>query len=427
MGWEETGVEDLENIPDLFPLSWKFFNAFFSAFRERAPYMTVGPRAEEFDEMMFDGPQIGYQEFIIRISWFHREVMLPQFGSFVGFGGGSFDVSNSWLTEEKWELYGSFTAGGGEDTPNGPDVAQWDEEAFRILLTEDEYESLFDEENPDLSILVRPTYWSGVYKLITNVMKYVTLPITTNLDPEPTIPHVVCNGTEEFRKTGTFSELEAITQESITNSTITPEGTTIISKGNIGATSSASLVEDVGIVNAGSSGLGYEGMSSPPFFITPTAMEIRTYLWLRRGVISQSIDTEYRAFLDKWNETLIDERSDEPSGIKISTWEDGEDKGAIYIPDAITWNTIGRFKNLNLPTTFDELTFKNTIDTSSVPDIRVSNPLLPVESTPPAVDNPDGIVFVTNDRGEQNDYRLGSVAAKLPEDIFIYTEEEEEE
>jgi len=416
-GWDVLGIADLENIPSGQHISWKFFNAFFSAFKERAYYTDEGEAPSEYDDKKFDGPQIASNELRRRLRWFNQQV-----GRNFAYEGdfGPTRIDTSWVKEESWVAVGEFTSGLSEDSP-WPDVKFWDLAAITEIFTEDELKFVFTEEY-SFYVNFRTSYWSGIYKLLTQCMKYRKMSIKTDIDPEPERAYIVCNGTAAYNTLGTIDEFEDNILDSISNPTITPDGTRTISEGSVGMASSKNQ-DGNGVDEAG---VRYEGMAMSPFYKTPTAMEVRTNIYRRRGRTTRTLDKELLAFSELWSMSDIVSRTDVVPATSTEIWVEGEFQSHVWVPDVVTWNSIGRQENLNLPTTFNELEMTNTIDISSVPDIRTDNTLDLTLATAPAEGNEDGIQVNHRGRSEQFEYTLSQAMAKIPEDDLIYKKVEEE-
>jgi len=149
MSWAEEGF-DPANLQAGYTPSWKFINAFFKAFQERANYIEGSDKSDKYDDLFLTGSQIGSTELMSRLNKFNGFVV----GNFeFNFSLFKLDDGTHWFKQVTWDRIVSFNA---EETPFSDrqkfsgrglsviDLEIWDREALRELLGDVVYDMIFD-------------------------------------------------------------------------------------------------------------------------------------------------------------------------------------------------------------------------------------------------------------------------------------------
>lgn len=416
MGWEETGVTDLLNIPDRMQMHWKFFNAFFKAFQERAYYTESGgsfvPRPAFYDDLILDGPQIHQTELrsrlnsfnqAVRINWPVINLQVPPFGK---------ALAKQWLKVDTWDEFGTFTDALEDDLA---DEVFWEYAEVRALLTDDVFDSILVDYTYENNF--NPAYWTGIYQLI-NLMEYRGLSIVTGPEPigiedDQRNPRLHCTGREDF--TGNGPVFDDLIAESVIDSVITTQGTKTITSGEAQAFSSSHFRDG----ESESASVSYQGMANDPFVITPLAMDIRTKLDAR--IEERSVDQQIKFNTVIWDIQDTLDITNIPS-TRVAITIGGVAQPLVYTPDIATFFA-DRIQNLNIPVSFEVLTGKNKLDRSAVPDIRLTQTVDTTPVTPVIIPPVDSITRVTKSRAQGNTYILDRAICRIPLELLEYQEQ----
>lgn len=417
MGWEETGVTDLLNIPSGMQMHWKFFNAFFKAFQERAYYAEVGPRPVFYDDLILDGPQISQTELKARLDSFNAAIQLNWTVSTLPFPPFTKTLAEQWLKVDTWDEFGTFTSALEDDLV---DEDFWDYAEVRTLLTDDVFDSILVDYTFESNF--HTTYWTGVYQLI-NLMEYRGLTIDTAVEPlgifdDERDPRMYCNDRESFPNTASNQiDLDQMMLDSITESVFTiGAGTTTITSGKSRISDGIFANDDDELQTVSAE---YNGMAGEPFVITPLAMEIRTRL--QALDIDWHLDEQRQSSFTAWNAQDTKTRTPVTASLDVIL-ESGVVTSIIYAPDAATYDAT-RYTNLNIPVNFDMLTGENSLDKSVVPDIRLvytvdTTPVAPVPFPPVG-----GITFHRKNREQTNSFILDRAICRIPLEFLEYQEQ----
>lgn len=415
MSWDDLGIPDMNDIPDRYLCSWKFFNAFFEAFQERADYIENVPRAVTYDDLILTAGQIGAVEFRTRLGTFKNNVR------------GCIN-NTTWYKESTWTELSNFTHEATTANKTFPtlDVItldEWDETALRALLTDDVYDLIFENDNFDVNF--RPSYWSGIYKLINEVMLYRDLSVSNVYTPEPTEPILYLNGEETF--TGFDENLSVILAESISDSTIFQGGNNkIMARGLVGFESTYRKFSN-GNEDATQRGrVNYIGLTIDPFCKAPALMDIQLLTW--RALGSGGVESEFSGTGDEntatpTNGTRVEQRNEPVSSSKTTSVVDGEEQDPVYVPSQELY-LLTYAQNPQFPSSYDEEAGFINISLASIPDIRVSNS---VSSALAVTGEPDGPAhpytsskFSAETTGE---YYLNMALCALPQSEFEFPAE----
>jgi hypothetical protein len=441
MSWDELLIDDLENIPAGYLVSWKFFNAFFKAFQERADYIEQAERAETYDALILTGPQIGSTELTGRLSIFH-------------FNAVSCFNNTTWYKEQTWLDLKDYTNGLTSST-HPPvigmgiiDIEVWDEAALRTLLTDEVYESIFVSYSFDTNF--NPSYWSGLYKLLSIVMFYRRLTIKTAHDPNPTEPYLVSNGLDIFRGAeGTGSSVDAGTDpitfldNLVSESKSNPDssldrGSVLLSNINL-STDSRNRARNfqgfIGNVTNDSAGVFSFIVTSPLFCVTPALMNIEILIDKQFGDIKSTSDLLTHEAASESSSTLSysDIEVSTKTGVvpashtntATSTTSGSPDTFTnVYVPDQTTFSS---FRAENPKFSISYSVDRNLVDISTIADIRDTysfSDTLADDTEPPSA--PTNFSNESHKRRTQGTYdKINLAICELPQDEFKFIEQEE--
>ena len=300
MSWEDLGIIDLENIPEGYLVGWPFINAFMVAFQERADYIEGAERTVEYNDLLFDNAQILTSEFDDRLSIFNFNVR------------SCFNAQ--WVKEDTWTQMAAFTKapvtiGGGAGQRHVPglgliDIILWDETELRLLLTDEVYDDIFTTYTR--SVNFKPSYWSGLYKLIKYVMLFRTLSVANNYDPSRLDPVLVLNDAESFKETEPDLNLSGLVSDSITS----PNTSNNSFNNFLSSTAVSFQSRWTGSIHIDSCSVNYSAITTDPFCKTPSLMPIRTLLWRDLGNFLSTLSEEDNIFNNVDNSIGVDSTSE---------------------------------------------------------------------------------------------------------------------
>lgn len=417
MGWDDLGINDMNDIPDRYLCSWKFFNAFFEAFQERADYVEDVPRAITYDDLIMTGGQIGVLELQSRLSTFNNNVR-------------GFFNNNIWYKESTWTELKSMThvvtaSKSRNKSFPGLDaltLTEWDEDALRELLTDDVYELIFENNSTDRNF--RPVYWSGIYKLLNEVFLYRGLSVSEVYTPEPTEPILYLNGQETF--SGSDENLSTVILDSILNSVIIQNGNKTIANSNVIFNSSyfknSSGDEDISQLGS----VIYNGITTDPFCKTPALMDIQILLWRDRGSggeESEGSGTGDENTATPTNSSQVQEKNDPVFSSITNKTINGEVQDTTYIPNQE--NVFLRYaQNPHFTSTFDEESGFTNVSLASIPDLRVSNSVSTSIAVTGEADGPfNPFGSGTGSSESTGEYFLNMALCALPQSEFEFPAE----
>lgn len=407
MSWDDLGIEDLENIPEGYLVSWTFINAFLKAFQERADYIEQADRAKTYDDLILTGAQIGSTELIGRLLDLNNKV-LKCFSN------------TTWYKQETWDELSAYSSGlVSASSSEGLGVitkTPWDEAALKILLTDEVYEDIF--KNYSFSVSFKPTYWSGLYKLIIHVMLYRELTISIAHTPKPKEPILYLNGSE----TGTGSNVDGTISDAIAQSRKTTKydnGTIILRDGGAASGAEGRWIRQVFpepdiITEVVSNFATYHGQTKKPFCKTPALMNIETLLFrgLGEGINSST----------KFNEPTMTAISEDLETIitgpiaasRVESFSEPDDFSVVYSPDQKTYIS-NKAENRKMPVTY--VNDRCLVDISGLSDARDFG--VATASAPP-IEPDESSTLNEASTGSFARYELNWALCELPQDEFVF-------
>jgi len=413
MGWGDLGIPDMNDIPDRYLNSWKFFNAFFEAFQERADYIEDVARAVTYDDLILTAGQIGALEWQSRLSTFRNNVR------------GCIN-NNTWYKESTWNELSSFTHEATTTNKTFPTLGvitltEWDEDALRILLTDDVYDLIFENDNFDVNF--RPSYWSGIYKLINEVMLYRDLSVSVVYTPEPTEPILYLNGQETFG--GSDPDLATILAESINDSVIIQNGNRRFIGGGVNF-SSTYRKTTIGEEITQQAMVNYFANTTEPFCKTPALMDIQLLTWRNQGSISSEgafAGTGDSGTANPTNGSSV-QASNEPEFSSLTeSIINGEAQDTVYLP-SLELLFLKYAQNPHFTSSHNPGTGLISINSSSIRDIRVSNAVSDALAVPGEPDGPFNRYSSSKNSGDAvGEYYLNMAMCALPQNEFEFPAE----
>jgi len=405
MGWGDIGV-DPADIPDRFQVNWKFLNGFFEAFQERADYIEGAARAESYDSLLFTNSQVSASEFHSRLSIFNANIL-------------SCFTSTIWYKSSTWNQLSGFSSQAtdlnsrdfGVPGLTVIDLEPWEEVDLRSLLTDEVYEDIFG--NGTGNKFVKPSYWSGLYKLLTEVMLYRDLTVTTAYNPNETEPILVLNGLETASDAG--EDLSSVVQN-LNSSNKFNHGSKKLKSGGIGASTSYRKLPNGTEETTESAGGNYEGLTKNPFCKVPGLMEIEILLWRDGGRRFSSFEQE--GIQGEENGTELIEFQEPVASSFSQEKVDGSFEDPVWTPDE---DSVGKkiAQNKHLGVSYNASEGTASVSLSSLVDIRSSHN---VEQTPSPEGEPSGFKpFVSNiNQTDEATYILNIAMCALPQSSFEF-------
>jgi len=290
MPWSDLKISNLNEIPDRYLVSWKFFNAFFKAYQERADFIEGADRAETYDDIMLTGAQVSATVLRARLGNFHGKVL-------------SCFNDTIWYKSSTWSSLSFFSKGEATDKRKLGlgviELEEWDEEALKTFLTEDIYDLIFTGYS--FATAFDPAYWSGLYKLLS-VMKYRKLTIHTGYEPTiPTEPYLLINGVRAGssikKEDGEEGNADALFTAAVSgansNATNSDAGSLTLATSSVSSQSrsvagKAQGNEFTNVQNVAIAGFGK--VTSDPFCVVPAQMNIQTLLYRENSRTVERID-----------------------------------------------------------------------------------------------------------------------------------------
>lgn len=415
MGWDDLGIPDMNDIPDRYLVNWHFFNAFFEAFQERADYVEDVARAVTYDDLILTGPQISATELRNRLATFNTNIR-------------GFFQNNTWYQESSWNQLSNFTSQSTLANKTFPTLGvitltEWDETALRALLTDDVYDLIFEDGSFDKNF--RPSYWSGIYKLINEVLLYRDLSISVVHTPAPTEPILYLNGQETFN--GSDTDLSTIIIESIFESNIIPNGNRRFAGGEVSFNSDYIKHSSGDVFTTQSATVNYFAINKDPFCKTPALMDIQLLTWRDLGT---GIGT--REFAGTGNSGTADPTNglsltqvNTPffSSISRST-VNGVVQPFVWVPSQ-SLALLDYAENPHLSSNYDMGTgFTNIEVLAGIPDIRINNTVSNDLAVPGEPDGPfHPYESEKADAEFTGEYYLNMAMCALPQSEFEFPAE----
>jgi hypothetical protein len=438
MSWDVLGIVDLEDIPSGQHVSWIFITTFMRAFKERLDFAEGPDKAEDYEDMLLNGPQISRSELVLRFSQLNGLVK-------------SFFNNNTWYKEETWLQLSTYTSGlATDDDPDGGmgviDLEEWEEIDLRELLTDDVYELIFDSYAYDSNF--RPSYWSGLYKLLRYVIKYRKLTIKLAYEANPTEPYLVVNGTSIGSGLEAAEDMDvAAGLAAAIASTRTPDSTSsagsrdlyrcVLSTESIYRTSYGPFHDPEHITfETGATSAYAKEVTGEPFCVVPAQMDIQFLVDRYTGDEYTTTDRQDYEDFPNGDEFIFYEldissaKTDIlPStyhGFRPSEFEPIED---TYVPDYTTYHSL-RAENPKFGVSF--LGDRCKVDLSSIEDIRDSHSIEdPQAPKPPTLQETHNGAGNTQNESKIVKYQtayhgLNLAMCELPQDFFEFPAETEE-
>lgn len=405
MGWDDLEIPDMENIPAGYLVTWPFINAFFEAFQERSDYIEQAERAVTYDDLILDAGQISTMELTDRLLDFNTKVR------------SCFD-NTTWYKEETWTSLTSYTSGLCDSNKNIEGLGvitktPWDETAIRILLADEVYDDIFTDYSYYVNF--KPTYWSGLYKLIKYVMLYRNLTIRTTFTPTPTEPYLVVNGLETFG--GSDESLSAVLAESKSDSNHFNQGGRALNTGSVQSRASVRVQSSTGDIfdDLIDNSVSYAGIELNPVCKTPALMNIETLLFRGLGeAVSVSSEVRVPFFVPRDLSRVTNLL--EP--VVASSTEEGDDyvfQPTVFVPDHETYVS-SKAKNHKLPVSYVGDTC--VVDISGLFDIRDTSTVVQASVTP--VEEEGSSSFAEEHNGHSIEHYLNWALCELPQDEFEF-------
>lgn len=202
MGWEvitnNLSSGSLEDLPTGYRIDKDFINAFIDAFKERSPYTYAVLTESDFDEILIGNSSldpdtshnIGSRELTERLAAFNQIVR-------------DFRDGGLWYKQDTWDdieaLDSDFLLSSVTTPPIGLGLVSieiWSNSEIEDLLGEETYNDIFVDYSVRVSL--KASYWSGIYKLLKYVFKYLKMNAFTSVAPEEiTYPIIYFNGSVE--------------------------------------------------------------------------------------------------------------------------------------------------------------------------------------------------------------------------------------
>jgi len=398
MSWDDLNIPDLEDIPANYFVNWQFINSFIIAFQERADYIEGANRASTYDGLVFTNAQISSSDFRSRLLAFNSNVR------------SCFNAQ--WVKEDTWDQMGTFTTdtitiGGGAGSRFIPgmgliDIIPWDETELRLLLTDEVYDDIFTTYTYDINF--KPSYWSGLYKLVKYVMLFRTLSIANDYNPTRNDPVLVLNDSESLSKVESGLDLDGLITEAINspntanqsfNNFIMDTALNYISRWN-------------GLTHSDQCRISYNSVTTDPFCQTPTLMDIRTVLWRDLGNFLTTTSEE-----DDFFGNVEDSRLERSWSEPFSGSELYEVIGGVTQTPVLTGTPSGyRAENRNFPVSHSG--GNTSIDIAGLTDLRFGYDFTVTQApTTP---------FGSEEKaGQFVNYYLNYATCELPQDDFIFS------
>jgi len=440
MSFSDLGINDLEDIPSGYLVSWKFLNAFFKAFQERADYIEYASRAETYEDLILDNAQIATSELATRLSSFNGKVL-------------SCFNRTQWVKDSSWlELSSLSYERVGEPTSNRQTVSEglgiidleiWEEEDLRDLLTDDGYDLVFDYS---YSSSFNPLYWSSLYILLKYVMKYRKMTLSYAHEPNPPEPYLVIN--DRFIEVGQrFDDGEDATdtnelfEEAVARSRggklTFDDGNNVLWRCSVESQSKSTsfkLQGDEGTVYNNLAYVEARGLSSNPFCVVPSKMEMQVLLLRGQGTATSRVDeidqpaspTHWEDPEFKWD---FDEYLEyEIKGFKATRSRSGGWEGDTREPKEIdteytpNQNSYGLTYGENPKYSTSYLGNKCELSLPQYKDFRVDNDFGDLQADALGVPyfNSSLVNTVTKKRLAGSIYQLNLVLCALPQDQFEF-------
>jgi hypothetical protein len=410
MTWDGLGINDFENIPGGYLVNWRFINAFLLAFQERADYIEGAERAETYNDLIFNGPQVSTLELQSRLSTLNGNVTSC--------------FNTTWLKEQTWTDLSGFSVGLtdiGSSGRNDPgldviDIVPWDEQELRDLLTDEVYEDIFELYSYYVSF--KASYWSGLYKLLKYVMLYRTLTIRTNYDPDPDEPYLMLIQKEGFSDSEPNLNLNSLVTQSKTGTTVTNGGNKLIRRGAITASSTYKVSNRNNIFSESFidiSRVRYNSLTIDPFCKVPAQMNIQTLLWRDFGNIKneRSDETQQGSLKNRNNSSVI---SEPISASRTEVVTDFVHSDPVYSPSEEGFSRTA--ENPKLPISYADGKCSLSID--GLTDLRDTYSISPEQAPKVLPDFSVGYAQTDEVRGQSVDYYLNYAACELPQGEFNY-------
>lgn len=399
MSWDELLIDDLENIPVGYLVSWKFFNAFFLAFQERADYIENCTRAIEYDSLLLDGPQIGATELNSRLSSFHVNVK-SCFSGTVWIRAVSYNALKSFGVDVMPSGAGSGARGLGVF-----DWEEWDEVELKEFLGDDVYDLIFGAYAD--ATMRDSRYWSGLYKLLNNVMLYRSISLFTSAAPNPvTEPYIVANGYKTGFASNPDLNVGAAVSQALSDNPEREQGSTVLRRTFIGSLSSH-LFPGVPDENSFAIIAGYTGSWD---LLAPTKMNIEFLVFSGQGeALSNSSIVVFNDATDATDvsSTVINN----PLSCSINT-NIADDPASVYTPNQATF-LADKAWNPKFAVGFNGT--HTTIDISAVDGVTNNHGV----NVSPADSNPN-VERSRNDSSATDNYIFNYAIAELPQDDFEF-------
>jgi len=251
-------------------------------------------------------------------------------------------------------------------------------------------------------------------------MLHRELSVNYIFDPDPKQPYLVVNGQQAAA--GFDENLGAAISESLAGFFFeAANGRPTLLKSSVGASSGFSEDwRDGERTTSESASVQYTGNRFDPFCKTPTKMDIELLLWVGRGDReSKSESSGIQHETDGESKTTYGPPIS--SSITITT-TDGERADPVYTPNEEKFG-INIAANKHFPIDFDDETGTNTVNLSSLEDLRTSHS---VTQEPSKTGSSDGLFrsYVSSRSEQQSNENILSMAfCSLPQADFEFPAE----